>query len=77
MSKIHRPVKELKGFQRIELKAGERKVVSILLRNADLCHWDEDSQAWMLEQDKIVVAAGGSSDNLPLKAEAELMAVGR
>ena len=77
LSKIHRPVKELKGFQRVELKAGERKVVSILLRNADLYHWDEDSQAWMLEQGKIVIAAGGSSDNLPLKAEAELMAVGR
>ena len=77
LSKIHRPVKELKGFQRVELKAGERKVVTILLRNADLCHWDEDAQAWMLEQGKIVVAAGGSSDNLPLKAEADLMAVGR
>ena len=77
LSGIQRPVKELKGFHRVALKAGERKKVSVTLRYADLCHWDEEAQAWMLEQGKVVVQAGGSSDKLPLKAEAEVMATNR
>lgn len=68
-SKIERPVKELKGFQRIALKAGERKTVTIPVRRADLCHWDESSQSWMLEPGALTILVGGSSNSLPLKQE--------
>ena len=65
-SRIERPIKELKGFQRIALKAGERKTITIPIRRSDLCHWDETAQTWMLEPGNINVLVGGSSDNLPL-----------
>ena len=65
-SHIERPLKELKGFQRIALKAAERKTVTIPVRRSDLCHWDESAQAWMYEPDKPVIYVGGSSDNLSL-----------
>ena len=68
-SKIERPVKELKGFQRIALKAGERRTVTIPVRRADLCHWDESSQSWMLEPGSMTVLVGGSSDSLPLNKD--------
>ena len=68
-SKIERPVKELKGFQRIALKAGERRTVTIPVRRADLCHWDESSQSWMLESGVMTVLVGGSSDSLPLNKD--------
>ncbi len=68
-SHIERPIKELKGFQRVALKAGERKTVTISVRRTDLCHWDESAQTWMLEPGNIVFLVGGSSDSLPLKAE--------
>ena len=68
-SKIERPVKELKGFQRIALKAGERRTVTIPVRRADLCHWDESSQSWMLESGAMTVLVGGSSDSLPLNKD--------
>lgn len=68
-SKIERPVKELKGFQRIALKAGERRTVTIPIRCADLCHWDEASQSWKLESGVMTILVGGSSDSLPLKKE--------
>lgn len=68
-SHIHRPVKELKGFQRVSLKAGEQKTVTIPLRRTDLCHWDESAKTWMLETGKLMVLVGGSSVNLPLKGE--------
>ena len=54
------------------LKAGERKTVTIPVRRADLCHWDESAQAWMLEPGHITVVAGGSSNQLPLTAETTL-----
>ena len=65
-SHIERPLKELKGFQRIALKAAERKTVTISVRRSDLCHWDESAQAWMYEPDKPVIYVGGSPDNLSL-----------
>ncbi len=67
-SHINRPIKELKGFQRIALKAGEKKAISIPVRRNDLCHWDEAAQTWMYEPGCIEVSVGGSSDQLPLKA---------
>ena len=71
-SHIDRPVKELKGFKRVSLKAGERQTVTIPIRRADLCHWDEAAQTWMLEPGKIIIQVGGSSDVLPLKGEANV-----
>ena len=65
-SHIERPVKELKAFKRIALKANECQQVSITIRRADLCHWDQTAQTWMLEPGNINVLVGGSSDNLPL-----------
>ena len=65
-SHISRPVKELKGFRRIVLRAGERQEVIIPVRRADLCHWDEAAQTWMLEPGEMNVLVGGSSMDLPL-----------
>ncbi|MBO4718447.1 MAG: glycoside hydrolase family 3 C-terminal domain-containing protein [Prevotella sp.] len=65
-SRIERPVKELKGFERVALKRGESKTVTIPLRRADLCHWDETAQTWMLEPGEMTVLVGGSSAQLPL-----------
>lgn len=71
-SSISRPVKELKGFHRVALKGGERQRITIPLRRADLCHWDEASQSWKLEPGKIKIQVGGSSTNLPLHHEVKL-----
>ena len=71
-SHIQRPIKELKGFKRVALKAGERKTVNITVRRADLCHWDESAQAWMLEPGRISLLVGSSSDNLPLRVDADI-----
>ena len=67
---ISRSIKELKGFRRVALKAGERKVITIPIRRSDLCHWDEATQTWVLEPDDFTVLVGGSSDNLPLTSKA-------
>ena len=66
---VSRSIKELKGFCRVALKAGERKVVTIPIRRSDLCQWDEATQAWTLEPAVITFLVGGSSDNLPLTSK--------
>ena len=71
-SALMRPVKELKGFSRVALKVGQRKTVTIPLRRADLCHWDEAAQAWMLEPGQMTILVGGSSENVPLTANCTL-----
>ena len=72
LSNIERPVKELKGFKRVALKAGERKEITIPIRRNDLCHWDEAVQTWMLEPGKVVILVGNSSNHLPLHLESEI-----
>ncbi len=72
LSHIDRPAKELKAFQRIALKAGQQKTVTIAVRRKDLCHWDEAAQTWMLEPGSLSVYVGGSSDNLPLHQDCNI-----
>ena len=66
---VSRSIKELKGFRRVALKAGERKAVTIPIRRSDLCFWDEATQTWRIRPDDITILVGGSSDNLPLTSK--------
>ena len=67
-SRIKRPLKELKGFRRVALQGGERQKVTIPIRRADLCHWDETAQTWMLEPGAITILVGGLSAVLSIPA---------
>jgi beta-glucosidase len=60
-SKVERPIKELKGFQRIALKAGESKIVLFTLKAKDLAYWDEQKKQWVVEDEKVNLIVGGSS----------------
>lgn len=73
-SQITHYVKELKGFQRVTLKAGERKEVTITLRPQDLSYWNEATQSWAQESGTFQVLVGGSSNHLPLQIEGCLLA---
>ena len=66
-SKVERPIKELKGFQRVALKAGETKTVQIPLKAKDLAYWDVQKKAWVLEDDKINLMLGGSSADVKVQ----------
>lgn len=55
-----RPMRELKGFQKITLKPGQRKSVRFTLRASDLAYHDDDGNA-VIEPGKFAVFVGGSS----------------
>ena len=57
---ITRPVKELKGFQKIELKAGESKTVSFSITVNDLKFYNSDLK-FAAEPGDFKVFIGGSS----------------
>ncbi len=65
---IDRPDKELKGFCKVYLEAGEEQDVTIGLSAASLAYWDEASGDWRLDNGRFTVLAGDASDNLPLRA---------
>ncbi|MEI7850927.1 MAG: glycoside hydrolase family 3 C-terminal domain-containing protein [Kiritimatiellales bacterium] len=65
---VDRPVKELKGFQKVNLKPGEAKTVSMRLTRADFSFWDEASKAWKAEPGEFTIRVGASSKNTPLSA---------
>jgi beta-glucosidase len=71
-SKVARPVEELKGFERVSLKAGEMKTVTLPLAAKALAYWSDEAKAFVVEKDRVEVKVGGSSDDLPLKVDVEV-----
>ena len=63
-SKIERPVKELKAFDRVTLKAGETKKVMLEFPMNELAHWDINTGAWVIEPGMVEILVGSGSDDI-------------
>ncbi|MGH9435669.1 MAG: glycoside hydrolase family 3 C-terminal domain-containing protein, partial [Terriglobia bacterium] len=63
-----RPVKELKGFDRVLLASGETKHVEVTLNHRSLAYWSAASKDWKVDPGKFMVYVGDSSERVPLKA---------
>jgi beta-glucosidase len=66
-SQVSRPLQELKGFQRVHLKAGEQQTVAIDLPAQRLAYWDISKNDWQVERDSIEIRVGASSKDIRLK----------
>ncbi len=64
-----RPVRELKGFAKVALLPGESKEVSFTLDKRSFAYWNQQIHDWHVETGVFTIEAGGSSRDLPLKAE--------
>ena len=71
-SKVIRPIKALKGFQRVNIKKGKTERIEIPVELKDLCYWDEVAKQMVLEKGAINVLVGSSSDNIRLKKNIEI-----
>ena len=60
-SKVQRPLKELKGFERVFIPAGQTRSVTFLLKPDALAYWGEGSKRWVVEKEPVEFSAGGSS----------------
>ena len=64
-----RPVRELKGFAKVLLQPGESREVAFTLDKRAFAYWNKQIHDWHVETGVFTVEAGGSSRDLPLKAE--------
>ncbi len=68
-SKVMRALKELKGFQKINLDPGEEATVNIDISVNSLSFYDESISDWNLEKGKYTLYVGNASNNIIDKEE--------
>ncbi|MBQ3612699.1 MAG: glycoside hydrolase family 3 C-terminal domain-containing protein [Bacteroidales bacterium] len=71
-TKIERPVKELEAFERVTLKAGETKNVTLEFPVSELAHWDMETNGWTVEPGKVQILVGAASDDIRQTIETEI-----
>jgi beta-glucosidase len=60
-AKVDRPLKLLRGFEKVALGAGETKRVRLAVRARDLAYWDVGSRSWKVERATYTALVGPSS----------------
>jgi beta-glucosidase len=64
---ISRPMKELKGFQKVSLKPGQSQKVTLKLNQRSFAYFNETTQKWDALPGKYTVLVGSSSQDSDLK----------
>lgn len=63
-SSLERPVKELKGFEKVFLKAGETKTISFTITKEALSYFDDAKHDWVAEPGAFKAHIGASSTDI-------------
>lgn len=71
-SKVMRPEKELKGFEKVYLKPGEQRNVEIMLSHDAFSYYDIDRHRFVVAPGDYEIRVGGASDKLVLKGSISL-----
>lgn len=69
---IDRPVKELKGFEKVYLKAGESKKVSFTINEDDLSWFNADKHEWTAEEGTFDALIASAADDVRACVKFEL-----
>jgi beta-glucosidase len=64
-----RPIKQLRGFKRIHLAAGEKQTVTFPLRGEDLTYWDTAHHGFAIEAGMVSIQVGASSADIRLTGQ--------
>jgi beta-glucosidase len=68
-SRVPRPIKELKGFEKTFLQSGESKRVTLGLNDRSFAYYNTGSKEWVVEPGAYEVLIGASSQDIRLKGE--------
>lgn len=71
-SKEVRPLKELKGFDKIWLKPGETKAITLQLSKEDFQYFSAKKNAWTFEPGEFIIKVGASSQDIRLEQSIKL-----
>jgi beta-glucosidase len=71
---IKRPIKQLAGFQRVDLKPGQKKTVIFELPYSEQAfwYWEENKRKFVLQPGAAKILLGNSSANILLSGEINL-----
>ena len=72
-SRLARPPKELKGFQKIFLKPGESKKATIEMDEKALSYFDPEAKKWVAEPGRFQILVGASSRGIRLQGSLDLI----
>ena len=72
-SSVDRPVKELKGFERVTLNPDETKTVQFSIKKDALSYYDVQKKAWVAEPGMFKILVGSSSRDIQVSDEVELV----
>ena len=64
---VERPKRELKGFAKVALKAGETKRVEISLPRDSFAFWSPEKKDWAVEPGKFKIEAGASARDIRIE----------
>ena len=67
-SSVFRPVRELRGFEKVHLEPGEEVDVSFTLSKRDFAYWSEAIHDWYAETGDFFVEIGHSSRDISLRS---------
>ena len=68
-SSVRKAEKELKGFEKVGLDAGEKKTLTFIIGRDALSHYDSRRQKWCVEPGRFEVLVGTSSRDIRVRAE--------
>lgn len=71
-SSVFRPIRELKGFEKIYLEPGEEKQVSFELSKRAFAFWSEEIHDWYVETGDFTVSVGASSRDIRQSAKVKV-----
>jgi beta-glucosidase len=71
---VPRPVKELKGFTKVDLKPGESRHVTVSLDRRAMSYYDVSSKQWKADPGEFQVLVGPSSAQIELRGKFTLQA---
>lgn len=71
-SSLPRPVKELKGFQKVSLNPGQTRTVTFEITPGMLQYYDDAKSAWVAEPGAFTAYVGAASDDIRGTVEFEL-----
>ncbi len=76
-STVIRPVKELKGFEKVELAPGEKKTVTFILDKRAFAYYSVRIHDWYVETGAFDIMIGASSADIRLTKEIQVESTGK
>ena len=77
VSSVFRPVRELKGFEKVELQPGESRDVTFTLGKRAFAYWNTRIHDWYVESGDFAIEIGQSSRHIDLSATVQVESTAR